>query len=47
MWRQPSIWEPQGTKFRPYSITALIFFISESFSVVCFAVTADCGSRIY
>jgi hypothetical protein len=26
MWRQPSIWEPQGTKFRPYSITTLIFF---------------------
>lgn len=20
MWRQPPIWEPQGTKFRPYSI---------------------------
>jgi len=26
MWRQPPIWEPQGTKFRPYSITTLIFF---------------------
>ena len=25
MWRQPPIWEPQG-KFRPYSITTLIFF---------------------
>jgi hypothetical protein len=21
-----AIWEPQGTKFRPYSITTLIFF---------------------
>ena len=26
MWRQPPIWEPKGTKFRPYSITTLIFF---------------------
>ena len=26
MWRQPPIWEPQGTKFRPYSIDFLIFF---------------------
>ena len=26
MWRQPPIWEPQGTKFRRYSITTLIFF---------------------
>jgi hypothetical protein len=26
MWRQPPIWEPQGTKFRLYSITTLIFF---------------------
>jgi len=26
MWRQPPIWEPQGTNFRPYSITTLIFF---------------------
>ena len=25
MWRQPPIWEPQGTKFRPHSITTLIF----------------------
>jgi hypothetical protein len=25
MWRPP-IWEPQGTKFRPYSITTLILF---------------------
>lgn len=26
MWRRVPIWEPQGTKFRPYSITTLIFF---------------------
>jgi hypothetical protein len=26
MWRQAPIWEPQGTRFRPYSITTLIFF---------------------
>jgi hypothetical protein len=26
MWRQPPIWEPEGTKFRPYSIITLIFF---------------------
>jgi hypothetical protein len=26
MWRQPPIWEPQGTKFRLHSITTLIFF---------------------
>jgi hypothetical protein len=26
MWRQPPIWEPPGTKCRPYSITTLIFF---------------------
>jgi len=26
MWRQPPIWEPQRTRFRPYSITTLIFF---------------------
>jgi hypothetical protein len=26
MWRQPPIWEPQGTKFRTSSITALTFF---------------------
>ena len=26
MWRQPPIWEPKGTKFRPYSIATLIFF---------------------
>jgi len=26
MWRQPPVWEPQGTKFRPYSITTVIFF---------------------
>jgi hypothetical protein len=26
MWRQPPIWEPQGTTFRPNSITTLIFF---------------------
>jgi hypothetical protein len=32
MWRQPPIWEPKGTKFRPYSITTLIFFISGSSS---------------
>jgi hypothetical protein len=47
MWRQPPIWEPQGTKFRPYSITTLIFFYIGRFLVVCFAVIADCGLRIY
>jgi hypothetical protein len=26
MWRQPPIWELEGTKFRPCSITTLIFF---------------------
>ena len=26
MWRQPPIWESQGTKLRPYSITTLVFF---------------------
>jgi hypothetical protein len=26
MWRQPPIWEPKGTKFRPYSIATLVFF---------------------
>jgi len=26
MWRQTPIWEPQGTKFRPYSFTTLIVF---------------------
>ena len=26
MWSQPPIWEPRGTKFRPYNITTLIFF---------------------
>jgi hypothetical protein len=41
MWRQPPIWEPQGTKFRPHSITTLIFFISESFSAVCLAGVID------
>ena len=35
MWRQPPIWEPQGTKFRPYSVTTLIFFhIGKSFGRV-------------
>jgi len=29
--RQPTIWEPQGTKFRPYGITTLIFSYSERF----------------
>jgi hypothetical protein len=27
MWRQPPIWEPQGTKFRPYSVSTLIFIL--------------------
>ena len=31
MWRQPPIWEPQGTKFRPYSIITLILFSIGSF----------------
>lgn len=26
MWRQAPIWEPQGTKFQPYSIATVIFF---------------------
>jgi hypothetical protein len=26
MWRRPPIWEPEGSRFRPYSITTLIFF---------------------
>jgi len=26
MRQRPPIWEPKGTKFRPYSITTLIFF---------------------
>ena len=26
MFRQGPIWEPQGSKFRPYSIITLIFF---------------------
>ncbi len=26
MWNQRPIWEPKGTKFRPYSIITLIFF---------------------
>lgn len=26
MWLQPPIWEPKGTRFRPYSVTTLIFF---------------------
>ena len=27
MWRQPPIWEPQGTKFRPYSIIDADLFL--------------------
>jgi hypothetical protein len=43
MWRQPPIWEPQGTKFRPYSITTLIFFyIGRFFGRVCLAGVIDC-----
>ena len=26
MWRRPPIWEPGGTRFRPYSLSTLIFF---------------------
>jgi len=26
MWRQGHIWEPKDSRFRPYSITTLIFF---------------------
>jgi len=26
MLNRPPIWEPQGTRFRPYSISTLIFF---------------------
>ena len=33
MWRRPPICKPQGTKFRPYSITILIFsYIGRFFS---------------
>ena len=43
MRRQPPIWEPQGTKFRPYSITTLIFFYIEKLSsAVYLAGTTDC-----
>ena len=31
MWKQPPIWEPHGTKFRPYSITSVIFFYIRKF----------------
>jgi hypothetical protein len=31
MWRQPPIWEPQGTKFRPYSHPDTDLFFVESF----------------
>lgn len=32
MWRQPPIWEPEGTKFRPYNISTLIaFYIGKLF----------------
>jgi len=32
MWRQPPIWEPEGTKFRPYNISTLIaFYIGKVF----------------
>jgi hypothetical protein len=35
MWRQPPIWEPEGMKFRPYSIMTLIFFyIGEFFGLL-------------
>lgn len=26
MWKQSPIWEPQGTRFRPYSLVTLLFF---------------------
>jgi hypothetical protein len=26
MWTRVPIWEPAGTRFRPYSVTTLIFF---------------------
>lgn len=26
MWRQGPIWEPKDSRFRPYSVTTLIFF---------------------
>lgn len=26
MWRQGPMWEPADSRFRPYSITTLIFF---------------------
>ena len=32
MWRQPPIWEPEGTNFRPYNISTLIaFYIGKLF----------------
>ena len=32
MWRQSPIWEPKGTKFRPYSITTLfVFYVGKFF----------------
>ena len=40
MWRQPPIWEPQGTKFRPYSITTLIFFYIGKFFGRLFGTTS-------
>jgi hypothetical protein len=26
MWKQPPIWEPEESKFRPYNITTLVVF---------------------
>jgi len=26
MFRRPPVWEPEGTRFRPYSLSTLIFF---------------------
>jgi hypothetical protein len=39
MWRQPPIWEPEGTKFRPYSITTLIFFYIGKFFGLLFRLS--------
>jgi hypothetical protein len=36
-WQRGPIYEPEDSRFRPYSIFTLIAFLSAGFSVVCFA----------